>query len=108
MNRESFLGFVLDQLRDFDEVSDRAMFGGHGLYWREVFFGIVYKSRLYLKTDETTQEQYVALGMKPFQPNAKQTLRSYYETPADVVENDEKLCQWARQAVACQQRAANS
>jgi DNA transformation protein and related proteins len=41
--------------------------------------------------------------MKPFRPNAKQTLRSYYQVPIDIIENDDQLCEWAEKAIGCQQ-----
>jgi DNA transformation protein len=40
--------------------------------------------------------------MKPFRPNAKQTLKSYYQVPADVVEDSDMLCKWAAEAAECQ------
>jgi hypothetical protein len=36
----AFRSFVLDQLEDLGNVVPRAMFGGVGLYHRDVFFGI--------------------------------------------------------------------
>ena len=51
---ESFKDFVLDQLQDLDGVDARRMFGGHGLYRDETFFGILHKGKLYFKVDEST------------------------------------------------------
>jgi DNA transformation protein len=42
--------------------------------------------------------------MKPFRPNAKQTLTSYYQVPADILEDSERLCDWAVKAIHSQQR----
>ena len=75
---ESFKDFVLDQLQELDGVEARRMFGGYGLYQDEIFFGIIHKGRLYFKTDETTVAAYRRRKMKPFRPNPKQTLKSYY------------------------------
>jgi len=36
--------------------------------------------------------------MKPFRPNATQTLKTYYEVPVDVLEDAGELTIWARQA----------
>jgi DNA transformation protein len=33
--------------------------------------------------------------MKPFRPNAKQTLKSFYEVPVDIIEDSEYLAEWA-------------
>lgn len=96
---DSFRDFVLDQLRDLGTVECRAMFGGHGLYCGGVFFGILYRGALYLKTDKMTRAEYERRGMKPFRPNERQTLKSYYEVPADILEDPEALVHWATQAI---------
>jgi len=96
--RDSFKDFVLDQLNGLRGVTCRSMFGGYGLYQGEVFFGIIHKSRLYFKTDETSRAAYRERGMKPFRPNAKQTLKTYYEVPADIIEDAEQLVEWAELA----------
>ncbi|MDC4224262.1 MAG: TfoX/Sxy family protein [Candidatus Manganitrophus sp.] len=49
---------------------------GHGLYRGESFFGILYKGRLYFKTDDASRSDYIEMGMKPFRPSAKQTLKA--------------------------------
>lgn len=41
------------------------MFGGHGLYLGTRFFGIVYKDRLYFRTDDSTRSWYERQGMSP-------------------------------------------
>ncbi|HEX9662859.1 MAG TPA: TfoX/Sxy family protein [Candidatus Binatia bacterium] len=101
---DSFKDFVLDQLRDLDDVEARRMFGGYGLYQGETFFGIVHKGRLYFKIDETTVKEYRKRKMKVFRPNAKQTLKSYYQVPVEVIEDADQLCEWAEQAIDCQER----
>ena len=95
---DSFKDFVLDQLSELPGVSCRAMFGGYGLYQRAVFFGIIHKGRLYFKTDDRTRPAYAAKGMKPFRPNVKQTLKTYYEVPVDLIEDQEQLIAWAARA----------
>jgi DNA transformation protein len=98
----SFKDFVLDQLHQLDDLTCRRMFGGYGLYQNGVFFGIIHQGRLYFKTDRTTCQAYIQCGMEPFRPNPKQTLKSYYEVPVDILEDDAQLLLWAQQAVACQ------
>jgi DNA transformation protein len=99
---DSFKEFVLDQLRDLRGVDCRAMFGGHGIYLDGVFFGILHRGRLYFKTDPASRPAYEARGMQPFRPNPKQTLKSYYEVPPEVLEDADQLAAWARQALSCQ------
>lgn len=100
MPKSTFVGFVLDQLSDVGGVTCLPMFGGHGLYHRRVFFGIVYKDRLYFRTDARTRADYEAHAMRPFRPNPRQTLSSYYEVPADVVEDRYQMRVWARRAIS--------
>jgi DNA transformation protein len=99
MMSDSFVDFVEDQLRNLPDVRSRAMFGGHGLYQGNVFFGIVHKGRLYFKTNPDTAKPYVERGMKPFRPGPRQSLKRYYEVPVDVIEDDGKLVSWARAAI---------
>lgn len=97
--RDGFKDFVLDQLTDLPGVTARAMFGGYGLYQKAIFFGIIHKDRLYFKVTVSTMPRYKEHGMKPFRPNPKQTLKSFYEVPVDVLEDPESLTQWAKDAI---------
>jgi DNA transformation protein len=96
--RDGFKDFVLDQLHDLREVTCRAMFGGHGLYQGPTFFGIIHKGRLYFKVSPETVDHYKAHGMKPFRPNPKQTLKSFYEVPVEILEDAEQLADWAERS----------
>jgi DNA transformation protein and related proteins len=101
----SFKDFVLDQLQELEGVEARRMFGGFGLYRDEIFFGIVHQGRLYFKTDDSTVRFYRKHKMKPFRPNAKQALKSYYRVPVEVLEDADDLCNWADAAIGCQTRS---
>jgi DNA transformation protein len=93
---DGFKDFVLDQLVDLNGVRCRSMFGGHGLYHRAVFFGIIHKGRLYFKVTQRTVDRYTDHGMQPFRPNAKQILKSFYEVPIGIIEDAEQLTEWAQ------------
>lgn len=99
MSDDSFIAFTLDQLRGPGRVEARRMFGAHGLYADGVFFGIVHDGSLYLKTSEATRGAYLEAGMEPFRPTGKQTLRSYYRVPVEVLEDRDALADWARAAI---------
>jgi DNA transformation protein len=101
---ESFKDFVLDQLQDLDDVEARRMFGGYGLYQDETFFGIIHRGRLYFKIDESTVGEYRKRKMKPIRPNAKQTLKSYYQVPVEIIEDADELREWAEKAIRCQEK----
>ena len=95
---DGFRDFVLDQLSELPGLTHRAMFGGYGLYQRETFFGIIHRGRLYFKVAPKTVSVYKEHGMNPFRPNAKQTLKSFYEVPVGIIEDSEHLTEWATQA----------
>lgn len=101
MPDHSFKEFVLDQLRALPDMRAKAMFGAHGLYQDEHFFGILDEGRLFFKTDAQSQADYVARGMEPFTYESKgRTLTmSYHEVPPDVLENPQELVVWARRAI---------
>jgi DNA transformation protein and related proteins len=99
MKQDSFKEFVLDQLAGLEPVTCRAMFGGFGLYHRDIFFGILHNGRLYFKTNDQTRTAYEAYSMQPFRPSDKQTLKNYYEVPLEILEEDDALVRWAREAV---------
>lgn len=99
MRDDSFNDYVLDQLAPL-AVTAKAMFGGHGLYRRGEFFGILHGGRLYFRTSDASRPAYIGRGMLPFRPNARQTLTSYYEVPPEVLEDGNELLAWARTALA--------
>ena len=100
----SFVAYVLDQLGEVEGLGCRAMFGGHGLYRGPTFFGIVFDGRVYLKTDDATGREYVRRGMTPFRPSDRQLLKTYYEVPADVLEDRGRFTAWAEAAAGCADR----
>ena len=100
MKDDPFKEFVLDQLRGLEALQCRPMFGGHGLYLAETFFGIIYDGELYLKTSDDTRDVFTRRGMGPFRPSANQTLKSYYRVPAEILEDREALNAWSRRAAA--------
>jgi DNA transformation protein len=46
--------------------------------------------------------------MKPFKPSAKQTLKNYYEVPAEVVEDADELMLWSEEAVRAGRKEVRS
>lgn len=105
---EQFLEYVLDQLSGVYRLTSRRMFSGVGLYSDAVFFGLLYRDRLYFKTDETSRPEYESRGSEPFRPwpNAKRMKLNYYTVPADIIEDRDDVLGWAKRAVSSAAAAA--
>jgi DNA transformation protein and related proteins len=96
---DTFKDFVLDQLERLPGLRCHRMFGSHGLYCGEIFFGIISKSHLYFKTDERTRLAYIERESRPFRPKPEQELKVYYEVPLEILEDRDQLVYWAKAAV---------
>ena len=98
MKDASFVKYVEDQLFALPNIISKRMFSGWGLYSDGRFFGIVSNGALYFKTNEKTRLKYMDHGSGCFRPSQKQVLKNYYEVPSEVLENSEKLSEWAMEA----------
>ena len=98
----SFKTFVIEQLSAVTPVSVRAMFGGVGIYAEGLFFALMDDDRLYFKVDDATRPRFVEAGMGAFDPfkNGEQVMNGYYEVPGEVLEDEERLPGWMREAIA--------
>jgi len=110
MADESFIEFVLDQLSGLADVRARAMFGAHGLYQGEQFFGILDEGRLFFKTDGQSQADYAARNMGPFtyESRGRVVTMSFHEVPPEVLESSPELVAWAQRAIQAAARAKKS
>jgi TfoX/Sxy family transcriptional regulator of competence genes len=100
-----FKAFVLDQFDELGDVVPRSMFGGVGLYWRGVFFGIIARDTLYLKVGDENRRDYDRAGMKPFRPYAHRAgTMQYFAVPVSVLESASELAAWARKSIAVAER----
>lgn len=104
---DSFKEFVLDALSGLSGVRSRAMFGGHGLYLGDTFFGLISGAALYFRVDDATRPDYAARGSRPFtySRDGKETTMAYFEVPADVLEDHRELALWAERAAAAARAA---
>jgi DNA transformation protein len=97
---KAFQKFVEEQLNGIAGLQFRKMFGGHGIYAGEVFFGILHGERLYFRTNEETRARYVSAGMSWFvTPGQKKSVKAYYEVPLAAIEQVQELRVWAQEAI---------
>jgi DNA transformation protein and related proteins len=98
--------WVLEQLRDAGTVTARAMFGGYGIYLEGLIIALIAGDTLFFKVDDSNRPDFEAMGMGPFQPYGEGTeTMQYYEVPADILENRERLVEWAHRALDVSRRA---
>jgi len=99
---EDYLQYVLEQLAGLGRVTPRRMFGGVGLYHEERFFGLIAGDTLYFKVNDSNRGDYEARGMSRFRPFPDKPYwsMSYYEVPADTLEDADECMAWARKSVA--------
>jgi DNA transformation protein len=85
-------------------VRARAMFGGHGLWLEDRFFGLVNEGRVYFRTGEESRREYVERGMTAFQPRNRPrgpgTVDRNFEVPPEVMSDEDTLRQWAVRAAS--------
>jgi DNA transformation protein len=98
---DEFVDYVIDQLSAWAGVSARRMFGGAGLYSDGMMFGLIADDVAYLKVDDSNRDEFLRAGSSPFRPypDKKETM-SYFEIPADVLENQDLLGRWAERSLA--------
>ena len=103
-----FVDYLLEMLVPLGGVSARRMFGGVGIFYHDLMFGIVDEDILYLKVDDSTKDQFIRLGLEPFTytRQGKPCALAYYQAPAEALDEAEELCRWARTAVDVALRAA--
>lgn len=94
----------VDNLNDvfalFGPVSAKRMFGGYGIYYRDLMFGLVVDEVLYLKADDSSVAEFVQHGSRPFEyeKNGKIMKMSYYTAPDEIYDDPEKAKEWAVRA----------
>jgi DNA transformation protein and related proteins len=89
-----------EELGELPDFRCRAMFGGHGLYSGETFFGVLFGRRVFFKVSDRTRPKYEEAGSGPFHPNGHSAMRSYYEVPLEVRSDPDEFLAWAREAIA--------
>jgi DNA transformation protein and related proteins len=105
-----FVAYVVEQLQSLGNVTSRRMFGGVGLYADGLFFALIAADALYFKVGDSNRDAYLQRGAKPFRPfpDKPEFSMSYYDVPADLLDDAEALSRWARKSVAVALLAANT
>jgi len=101
---EEYREYIIECLERVIPVSWRKMFGGIGIYHEETFFALAAGNSLFFKVDDSNRSDYERAGMEPFRPYKKKSYSmSYYEVPADVLEDNTAFANWVNKVVAAAQ-----
>lgn len=103
-----FVHFVVESLQSLGPVVSKRMFGGHGLFLHDIMFALVAWDTLYFKVDDENRPSFEAKGLEPFaytDQRGRLVKMSYYEAPADELDEPDALGVWAKNAYAAALRA---
>ena len=94
---------ISDVLGHITGVTSKAMFGGYGIYLNGTIFGMITDSdELRFKANDTTKDKYEAQGGTQFiysgHKNKAPTGMPYWQVPEEVMEDRERIEEWAREA----------
>jgi DNA transformation protein and related proteins len=100
--KSSLANYVTEQLTFLGRISNRAIFGGVGIFIEERLLGIVINDVLYLHTDKGNIDDYVSRGMEQFKPypNAFDLTTDHHRVPQEIVDDPEQLKEWGRRSLA--------
>jgi len=96
---DDYKEYILECLETTGNITHRKMFGAVGIYVNGFFCAIIDDNILYFKVDDSNRDDFEKQEMKPFQPMPNEKPMSYYEVPADVLEDDSLLIEWVNKAV---------
>jgi DNA transformation protein len=107
VERNELLDYLVDQLAPLGDARGRCMFGGHGVYLDGLIIGIIAFDTFYLKVDGDNRADFEAAGAAPFVYDGKDKpiVMPYWECPAEVMEDSDRLRAWALRSLAASRRS---
>ncbi|UXN70352.1 TfoX/Sxy family protein [Devosia neptuniae] len=91
----------VDQLSDWAKITTRPLFGAVALYRNEHVFAMAWQGALYFKVDADSRPEYDEAGSQALGYTTEgqdHALKSYWAVPADILEDDDSLREWAERA----------
>jgi DNA transformation protein len=97
-----FIEYVRELFIPLGRLNDGKFFGGFAFKSGPKQFAMIMGNTLYFCVNDKTREKYETLGMEPFSYSTKKgrvNVRKYFSAPEDLFENQEKLIEWAKEAI---------
>ncbi|EGI76616.1 TfoX/Sxy family protein [Hylemonella gracilis] len=103
MAHEALAEHCIELFSPLGRARARRMFGGQGLYVDDLFIALIVDGRLYLKTNDATQQHFADAGGQPFVYAGSErkpiVVMSYWTPPAEALESPALMTPWARLAL---------
>lgn len=95
-----YIDFLKEVFAEFGPVNARRMFGGHGLYFDGLMFGLVSQDTLYLKADAENQHFFDAEGLEKFiyEKRNKRFSIAYFQAPDQLYDDQQEAALWAQRS----------
>ena len=106
-----YLDTIKDLLEDFGPVQIKRMFGGAGVFYQGLMFGLVIDDVLHFKADDENRPQFDAEDLKPFiyhGKTGKPMQMGYFQAPERVMDDAEEMEIWAQSGFEAAVRADNA
>ena len=97
-----FKDYILEHIAPILPIKTTRFFGGVGLTYNAVQFGIMIGNNLYFVVDDNTRAKYVQAGMQAFSYLTKKghvQVHRYYELPEEILTDAVQLHIWALEAI---------
>ena len=107
---QGYQDLILDLLHPLDPLP-RRMFSGVGLFYGGAMFALLVRDTMYLRVDSATRSRFERAGSRPFsymRSGQEVSLSAYYVVPDDLLDRQDELLLWARDAIGAARRAASN
>jgi len=106
--KNEFKDYIEEILAPLGRIRTRAMFGGFGIYCDDHFVAIIVDDVLFFKTDDSTKQNFLDQGCRPFEyagRDGRRVAMSYYEVPSSAIDSSEAIAPWLALALKAAKRA---
>lgn len=95
-----FTDYLQEVFEDFGPINAKRMFGGYGIYYKDIMFALVENDTLYLKADDSIAEDFIErnLGQFEYIRGGKMIKLSYYQAPEELLEDRDMAREWAQKS----------
>lgn len=97
-----FVEYVRELFAPLGTLEDGKFFGGFAFKSGTRQFAMIMGNTLYFCVNDKTRPKYESKGMEPFSYSTKRGLvkvKKYYSAPEELFEDQEKLVEWANEAI---------